>query len=254
MKRILLLLSVLLASQIVFSQFAINGSYSMAIPRGKMNDYINLTHSFSGQGVYHLPALKQAWVGAQLGLGLYAHKRERQTYQFGNGSTTVTNVNFSSNVFNGHAVIGYDLLKEGKVVPYLTARAGITNFFTRIYIEDPHDIDGCRPLDSKNVFSDATFSAGAGIGFKLDGQKLFKSRGNKWALDISVNYLAGGVLNYINVRHLQNDAPVNDNPKQEFMVKFINISTNEIHEHKVAEVYTSKLKQLDIRAGVTYRL
>ena len=253
MKRILLLTPVLLFSQIAFSQFEITAGYSMAIPRGKMNEYINLAHSLTVQGNYRMPFAKQLWAGAQLGYGVYATKAERQTYSFSNGSVTETNVNFSSNIFNGHAVIGYDFIKTGKIVPYITAKAGISNFFTRVYIEDPHDPDGCRPLENKNLFGDVTFSGGAGIGARLDGEKMFKSRRNNWAIDISVNYLTGGTLDYLNVRHLHNDVPTTD-VKKEFLVKFVNVSTNEIHEHRVAEVYTSKLKQLDIRVGFTFLL
>lgn len=251
MKRILLLSCLLLFSLSIFAQFELTGGYSAAIPQGKMKDYINVTHSFSFKGAYRLPVNPKVWVGVDGTIGTYAQKTERQTYQFTNGAITETNVRFSSNVVNIHPVIGYDLVKDGKIVPYVTAKVGATNFYSSIYIEDPHDADGCRPLQNRNVFGDVTFSYGAGAGFRLDGQQLFKSRSNNWALDLSVNYLTGGTLDYINVRHLQDNAT--PNPK-EFKVQFVNVTTNEIHEHKVAQVYTSKLRQLDIRLSFVYRL
>lgn len=251
MKRLLLLSSLLLFSIAVFAQFDITGGYSMALPQGKMNDYINLTHSGFVRGIYRLPGNKSLWIGADLSLGSYAQKTERQTYQFTNGATTETNVRFSSNVFNGHAVVGYDLIKQGSIIPYITAKAGLSNFYTSIYIEDPHDADGCKPLDNKNVYGDVTFSGGAGAGVRLDGKGIFKSHSNNWAIDLSVNYLKGGTLDYLNVRHLQDNSTSSG---KEFSVKFVNVTTNEIHEHKVAEVYTSKLSQVDIRIGFVFKL
>ncbi|MBI1783171.1 MAG: hypothetical protein HYR66_17670 [Sphingobacteriales bacterium] len=89
------------------------------------------------------------------------------------------------------------------------------------------------------------------LAYDLTVNKFFKSRSNNWAIDFSLNYLTGGTLDYLNVRHLQDNAT---GTGKEFMVKFVNVTTNEIHEHKVAEVYTSKLNQLDLRIGFLYRL
>lgn len=250
MKRALLITFFLLSVVTLFAQFEITGGYSIAIPRGKLNDYINLTHSVALRGIYRLPVNPKVWLGTDLSIGTYAQKTEQQTYQFTNGITTTTNVRFSSNVFNGHMETGYDFISQRKIVPYVTVKAGLSNFYSSIYIEDPHDADGCRPLDNKNVFGDVTFSYGAGAGFRLDGKQFFKSSSHNWAIDFSVTYLTGGTLDYLNVRHLQDNAA----SSKEFMVKFVNVTTNEIHEHKVAEVYTSKLKQIDVRLGFVYRL
>lgn len=250
MKRFLLLSFLLLFTISLFAQFEITGGYSMSIPRGKMNDYINLTHSISLRGIYRIPVNTKVWVGADLSVGTYAQKTEQQTYEFTDGTTTTTNVRFSSNAFNGHAVMGYDLLNDGKIIPYITAKAGFSNYYSSIYIENPNDADGCHPLQNKNVFGDATFSYGAGAGVRLDGKQLFKSRSDNWAIDFSVNYLTGGTLDYLNVRHIQD----NTGSGKDFMVKFVNVTTQQIHEHKVSEVYTSKLNQLDLRVGFVYRL
>ncbi|MBI1783172.1 MAG: hypothetical protein HYR66_17675 [Sphingobacteriales bacterium] len=173
MKRFLLLSFFLLFAAVLFAQFEITGGYSMAIPRGKMNDYINLTNSVTLRGIYRLPVNSKVWVGADLAIGTYAQKTEQQTYEFTNGATTTTNVRFSSNEFNGHLAFGYDLLSERKLVPYITAKAGMSNFYSSIYIEDPHDADGCHPLQNKNVFGDVTFSYGAGAGLRFDGKQVF---------------------------------------------------------------------------------
>ena len=37
-------------------------------------------------------------------------------------------------------------------------------------------------------------------------------------------------------------------------VQFINDSTQSIHEHTVAQVYTSPLRMLEFRAGITVKL
>jgi hypothetical protein len=74
---------------------------------------------------------------------------------------------------------------------------------------------------------------------------------NTW-IDFSVGYLAGGELNYINSKKLMNDEP-NPNAKP-YNVTFVHLSTNELHQHKVAELFTSRINQLDLRLGILFKL
>jgi Outer membrane protein beta-barrel domain len=262
-KHLLAIASVLLAASATAQSkklFDVGGVYSMAVPLRDMGENINLTHSISGQINKRFNNFQQAWVGVQAGLGVYASKSVPQTYYFSN-TVTRTTARFSSNVLNLHVTSGLDLVNQGNVVPYVAAKAGLSNFYSKLYIEDPNDIDGCRPLENKSLINDIAFSYGGGVGLRINADKLFKEKSGNWWIDFSANYLSGGPIDYINTKHLQHpDAGATPPPaegkgvKQDLTVKFINIQSNEIHEHKVAEVYTTRINQLDFRLGIIYKI
>jgi hypothetical protein len=258
MKKILLSIFSSCIAIFATAQFEANFSYSMAIPVKEMGHNINLTHSGVADIRYHFKkAAEKLWVGAQFGLGVYAITNQEQTYQFANGSTTQANVNFTSNVFNSHAIAGIDLVSGKPITPYITAKGGFSKFYTRIYIPDPNDQDGCKPLESKSVYKDGTWSAGAGAGVKISGSTIVKKGcSNNWWIDFSANYLTGGSVNYLNVTHLMdhndNTAPTADS--KGYNVTFVNVTTNEIHQHQVAELLTSRINQIDLKLGLLFRL
>ena len=238
------------------AQFETNFSYSMAIPLRDMGENINLTHSAVADIRYHFKkSTNWLWVGTEYGMGVYAVKNQKQLYQFSNGATTEAKVNFTSNVFNAHAIVGADLMPGKPITPYFVAKAGVSNFFTTVYVADPNDPDGCKPLENRNVFKDLTWSAATGAGVKIAMNKIFKkSKSDHWWLDFSTNYLFGGTVSYLNVKHLQKvDDNTTPDPKG-FNLSFLNIQTNEVHEHQVAEIFSSAVSQLDLKLGILVRL
>lgn len=60
----------------------------------------------------------------------------------------------------------------------------------------------------------------------------------------------GGKLDYINTKHLQEEHDMSQMGGKPLMVKFINVGTQDIHEHMVAQVYTSALRLIEIRGGI----
>ena len=256
MKKFLLGTSAVFIATCMNAQFQSSLSYSMAIPLKEMGHNINLTHSAVGDVRYQFQkGIKNLWVGTQLGLGVYAMEHQQQTYQYSNGATTEANVNFTSNIFNAHMVVGVDLRHSKMVIPYVFVKGGMSDFYTRIYVPDPNDDDGCKPLENKNVYKDATWSGGLGGGFKIAGNEILKKSGSQnWWIDFSTSYLVGGTVNYLNVKHLMDH---NDNTNYDpkgYNISFVNVTTNEIHQHQVAEVHTSRINQLDIKLGLLFRL
>jgi hypothetical protein len=234
------------------AQFQGNISYNMSVPLKEMADNINLTHSMFFDMRYKFNN-SPLWLGSQFGIGTYAETTERQTYTFSSGETTEADVRFSSNVMNLHMVAGIDLVSKGSVIPYVNIKGGYSQFFTCIYIPDPSDDGGCKALENKNVFKDGAWSTGAGAGIKIPLNKLVKDKFgfNTW-IDFSAGYLVGGEISYINAKKLMNDDP-NSNPKP-FNVTFVHVATNELHQHKVAEVFTSRINQLDLKLGILFKL
>lgn len=149
--------------------------------------------------------------------------------------------------------------KEAIVNPYLSGKLGYANFFSKVFVHDPEDEDDCRPLDKKTPIRDHSFFASYGAGLQVDiGGK--NNPKNVW-LDFSVSRLHGTRLDYINVKdikdHVHND-PNNPIPPSDksapLSIRFVNVATQTIHEHQLAEVYNSPLQQLEFKLGVLWRL
>ena len=76
-----------------------------------------------------------------------------------------------------------------------------------------------------------------------------------------MNKIKGGSLDYINTKHLSshvhtdpnNPAP-SDGKSEPLNIRFLNVSTQTIHEHQVAEVYNSPVQMLDIKIGLLVRI
>ena len=202
-------------------------------------------------------------VGAEIGVGNYAYVTKEQDLRFPDGSGIRTDVIYSSNVFNSALVMRVNLLSKGKAMPYVGAKGGLSHFFSNILVEDPEDPTSCEALERKNIIKDNTFFAAYGGGIQLD-LSLFDKRetAGKYMIDISVNKMKGGRLNYINTKDIQshvhtdpnNPTPTTPGKGEPLNIQFINITTRTIHEHQVAELYNSPLRMLDFRIGMLFRL
>lgn len=243
------------------SSFAVNAQsvkvitdYGLGLPQQHMAENIQAIHSFHIGGLYQLPGnLKNLSVGLELGCGLYAYKKIDQTFYFDANTATVVPVIYNSNVFNANLQARYQFLDEktSMIVPYINAKAGTYNFFSNIMIEDPDDPDGCHPLDKKKLINDYTLYWSAGAGFQINSSIFSKHKKPGPVLfDLSINTIRGGNLDYINTRHLKDEQDFTQEGGKPMMVKFINVGTQDIHEHKVAQVYNSSLRILEIKVGV----
>src|SRR5687767_5511439 len=101
--------------------------YSLGSPQQQMGSNIQSVHSFQAGILYALPGqFKNLSVGLEAGLGMYAHKKVDQTFQFDANSSTVVPVNYNSNVFNVSVQTRYNILDEDQfhVVPYINIKGG----------------------------------------------------------------------------------------------------------------------------------
>ncbi len=90
----------------------------------------------------------------------------------------------------------------------LAAKAGLYNFYSNITIEDPDDPDGCQAaLIGKNLINDKTIVLGRRRRFSDKSCLLFSKRkkDGPMKIDISINTIRGGKLDYINTKHLKDD-------------------------------------------------
>jgi hypothetical protein len=182
-----------------------------------------------------------------------------QTFNFPNGGgSTQTWVYYSSNALQGSLAARFLLAKRDKmVVPYLSGKLGYAHYYSSIYIEDPNDNQGCKPLDQDNLIGDGTWMGGYGGGVQLN-LKMFsenKRMRGSW-VDLSVTRIGGGSLDYINTKKLMdaNAVPDPNTDAKALKVKFINATTQEIHEHQVAEVFNTPLRSLEFKASILLSL
>ena len=238
-------------------QWNFTTSYSLGIPRQEMGKNIQPAHSMQAGVFYQFPgAFQQLSAGFELGLGMYAHERIDQTFQFDNNTTAVLPVDYNSNVFNANLHVRFNLLSDKNlIIPYINAKGGLYNFYSSIYIGDPEDDGGCRALEQENMINDKTMYWSAGGGLLINPTIFSKNKhSSKVMIDFSANTIRGGTLNYINTKHLMDAQAMNDPDGKPLNVEFINVSTQSIHEHTVAQVYTSTLRMLEFRAGITLKL
>jgi hypothetical protein len=235
-------------------QWKFTGHYSLNLPQQQMGKNIQAAHSIQAAVLYSLPrGLKNFSIGAELGIGKYAHKKVDQTFEF-EGMTTVVPVNYNSNLFNANIQARFNLWDERKtlVVPYLVARGGLYSLYSNVVIEDPENPDGCTALDRDNIINDKAMYWSAGGGFQIDPDLFRKNkRHGRLKIDISAQTIRGGSIDYINTKHLMDAQDVPEPGAKSVTARFINASTQHIHEHSVAQVYTSPLRFFEIRAGIS---
>ena len=260
MKRVYLLALLSASATIATAQVDLGFSYSGAVPLKEMSENIKPVHSLNAIFLSKFKGCEQFSWGVETSFGQYAFFTKDQDIRFPDGSGITTEVSYSSNVFSGGLITRYNFFKEAKVNPYLSAKLGVSNFYSKVFVHDPEDEDDCKPLDKKTPISDVSYfgAYGAGILIDITGKKC-KPR-SSW-IDFSVTSVHGTKLDYINVKdikdHVHNDPnnpqPVSDK-SEPLNIRFVNVATQTIHEHQLAEVYTSALRMLEFKLGIVFRL
>ena len=251
-----LLLISIIAVPASSQQWKILGGYNLGIPLGELNDNINPVHSLQTGARYQLDGkLKRLSIIVEGGLGIYAMQRIDQTFTFDNTSAIVP-VNYNSNALNANLALQYDLADGEKfIVPYVNVKGGYYSLFSNIYVENPRDGVSCHALQQENIIKDGTFTWSAGTGVQLNAALFAKNKYRREiSIDIGVNYLRGGSLDYINTKRLIDAQTINQPGSKPLQVQFINASTQNIHEHTVAQVYNSKLRMVEVRLGVVVEI
>jgi hypothetical protein len=256
MKTFYLFILAICIMQNTKAQFTTAMSYNLALPQGKMADNIKAIHQFRVEGGYTLPFFKNLNIGTEIGAGNYAYLSVPTTFNFGNGNPTKTNVNYSSNTLQLNGVAKLNIVKVMNFTPYLVVKGGYQKWYSNIYVEDPSDLDGCKPLEQKTILKDrtSTVSYGGGIKYELKNNSNCNNVNFKSYIDLQVTSVRGGTLDYINTKKLKEhdhnaSTPIPSNEGKPLELKFINVQSNVVHNHMVAEMFTSKLRLIDIKIG-----
>lgn len=191
--------------------------------------------------------LKGSW-------GMYSSKTMQQTYEFSDGSQTQTDVTYKSKMskylLGAKQLIGndYQLIR-----PFLTPQIGVARMRSSIVIWDPEDEDDCVALErkTKQRFGGFVYGAEAGAEINLN-RDAHLSSGVGQKIVFALSYMGSfRDFDYVNIRHMQDEVhgmhESQDN--REITATFVNVSTNTLHEHKIAELYRTPLSLWGISVG-----
>ncbi len=192
-------------------------------------------------------------------LGGYSSRTLSQTYQFDDGSQTITDVTYSSSM--NKLLLGTKLMIGGDfraVRGYFTPQVGTVRFSSKIVIQDPQDEDGCRPMERDVRQQDRVGVFGGEVGVEVMMSRLFPNHisDEGHTLFFSASYLHGfNHVEYVNVRYMTDEIHTSmvTHTSADINARFINLSTNNIHEHKVAELYHTPFEMLGLQVGYVYR-
>jgi hypothetical protein len=206
------------------------------------------TSPFLGSPVFF--ELKSSWGG-------YSSQTLQQTYEFTDGTQTRTDVHYNSNL--NKYLIGARVMMNRDFRPvrtYFTPQIGLATMKTKIVIDDPQDTDDCQPLDRSTRQRNTGFVYGGELGIELALDRVFKKIETAGAhkVFVSTSFLSGFKhFEYVNVAYMKDEVhDMNTHPESgDVTASFINVTTNNIHEHKIAELYHTPLRMWGINVGYT---
>lgn len=196
--------------------------------------------------------------------GIYAAKTLEQTFYFEDLSSTTTNVSYSSNFnqikFGAKYQIGNDFKQ---IRAYFTPQIGYGSMRSKIRIDDPADEDDCKPLAKETTQRSSGFTYGGELGIEVDMSKLFRKMNteNRHYLFASATFMNGfKPFEYVNIRYMKDhdhgalpaggaELETTDENGRPITATFINVSNNNLHDHKIAELYKTGLQYWGFNVG-----
>lgn len=193
-------------------------------------------------------------------LGSYAAQTLEQTFTFANGDVTNTDVTYTSKLskmmFGTKFIIGNDYRRSRF---YITPQIGYASMRSVVRVADPLDEDDCKPLEKKTTQRDVGAIYGAEMGMEISLSGLLKGPQSDYSHRLLIGFtFARGFspFEYVNVKHMQTgtveDHSSHDTDARDITAKFINVSTNSIHEHKIAELYRTNYAMWGIQVGYVF--
>lgn len=243
MRKYLLLAAVAMFVSAAYSQF--NLQYNFSLPRGEQGKHINQVHGLIIG--FDIPLKNSPFsIGPELGFGMYGLKSVRMDLPFQNGYLTQAKVNYSTSLHSYAALVRFQPVKLKPINPYFAFRGGVIQYHSNMRIDDPEDPLGCRPLEERVLLNDATWTASAGAGMRIN---LRSSR--DLYLDFGGFYTIAGRAEYLKIT---DEHHASDPKARIYSVKFEHIPSGEVHEHAVGTIYNTVGRMIEFRLGVSYLL
>lgn len=260
MRNIYLLL-VLLPFTLLSQRFQIGAFVPIDIPLKQVMPNAGVTGGFGLN--FTIQPITRIPIAFELrgNLGNYSNRTLEQTYNFKDGSQTITDVSYSSNyhklLFGTRFMTGND---ASGLRLYAMPQIGIGTMRSRIRIADPEDEDDCQPLENKITQRFTGVIYGGELGMDIDlGRLISKSDYSRsHRLNIGVNFISSFKdFKYVNIKHMKTEvhdvANEQNDENRDITTQFVNVSSNNLHEHKIAELYVTPMAYIGIHIGYVYR-
>jgi hypothetical protein len=223
--------------------------YELGLPTGSMSNSMSPVHSVSVSSSLPMSFITpNLQMGIDLTYGLYGSKRFGINYRQ-NGNYINTAVQYSSDIAQAGIHANYLFFSKKRVQPYVTAKVGYAELTSSFMVEDPWDIDACRPLENETIYTDGTVYWSYGIGFRWNVGH--NNSNAKHFIDFSIANTNGNSVEYINVNDLHDHhapltATANTTP---INIAFANASNQNVHQHRIAELYNNPFSVLQIKVA-----
>ncbi|MDF2386228.1 hypothetical protein JMG10_32480 [Nostoc ellipsosporum NOK] len=228
--------------------------YNLFLPGGEMKKGFKSEHGLNLEVLFPIKKLPFMRLGADLQIGTYGSTTRRQTFTFRDGSSTEADVNLNSNIATGGVRVRFERPRTDnskRLAAYAQIMAGGLSMYSTLEVEDPHDTDGCRPLDRRTTVKDYTWYAGGGAGLIYETSK--RTALNRSFIDLGFSCIGGGKQEYANMGKVYETNVTNPSEGKPLNVRFVNVSTNEEHEHRVADIYEHPVKLVQVQVRFVYR-
>ena len=221
--------------------------YELGLPTGSMTTGMNPIHSISLNSSLPLSFISpNLQMGIDFTYGLYGSKSFAINYRQG-GNYINTTVNYNSDVAQIGMFANYLFNSKGKFQPYVLTKLGYLEMTSSFSVLDPKDPDACRVLENETIAGDGTLYLGYGFGIRLNVGTNTSNKRN--FIDFSISQTRGNTIDYVNVNHLHDhNAPTQLSPDAKpINITFINAGTQNIHQHRIAELHSNPLNILQFK-------
>lgn len=226
---------------------------SMLVAKANMNSAVGIqqgklrnAYGFGGAVEVPLKKIKPLKFTTGFDFGINGMKKMPYELDF-NGAITETNVHYTSYVWQLSSGLKYIFRDNKKWTPYAAVSAGALSYYTDMAIEDPHDSDGCSPMETKPVLFSMILSGTAETGIRIQPRQ--RGRGSIAYIEAGAGYVAGTRGKYL---RLENNK--HDHDEDSYLAKFKYNPTGEVHEHSLGMLYKTTTSMLAFHAALVFRL
>lgn len=224
--------------------------YALGLAPGEMGQQMDPLHGFNVEMTF---AGKESRFAAGLGftMGWYdSYRRDVEVSIDGQPAFDAPMV-VQHHMANLSAVLRYDLIEAGPIVPFATFRPGWLFVGTRLEVRDPNrSANGEGPINllEESLHRDNAFAAGAAFGARFDLAVIFQGLGrNMLFLEAEAGYMIGPEVSYA-FSERENGAR---GPAVAGALNGFERKESEFHD---IHIYRSTYSMLSFRVGFTFRL
>lgn len=266
--KYLYLFIISLFSAVSLSQGEYNGQFSLYgtadIPVRSQMPRMSTNYGAGMQFAYKPVKTFPLFIELRGSIGSYHSKTSQEIFIFGDGTATVTDVTFKSGM--NKVQLGTKFYYTSFYRPvrgYVTPQIGYNFMRSCIRIADPEDEDDCMPLENRIAHKSSALTYGLEVGVEVDVIGLIRGGDfSKSRLYLSASYLGSfKKTDYINTRFMNEHEHVVydgthghhvDADGRALTAQFVNVSNNDLHEHKIAEIYQTHLRFININIGYVW--